>query len=89
METGEEPMIVNWEQETLPEHVTDVVATPDTPAPPFEVRICPPVRFVVVASPQYVTVEFVPPTKAPSVPETEKGPETEYEEVATLPRRAG
>jgi hypothetical protein len=59
------------------------VATDETPAPPFEVRIWPPVRFEVVLMPQYVSVEFEPPTKAPKVPAVLKGPLTAYEEVAT------
>ena len=41
------------------------VATLDTPAPPFDMRSCPPVRFVVVAIPVQVSVEFVPPTRFP------------------------
>jgi hypothetical protein len=38
MVMGVEPRTVKVEQEVLPEQVTLVVATPYTPAPPFETR---------------------------------------------------
>ena len=45
--------------------VAEVVATAYTPAPPFETRRFEDNGWLVVARPVYVTVEFVPPTRAP------------------------
>lgn len=56
MVIGLEPSVVNWVQVTLPEHVTVVVATPNTPAPPLETRRLELAGWDVVASPTQLTV---------------------------------
>jgi hypothetical protein len=66
-----------------PETAREEVPTLDTPELEVLKRTWFAVMAVVVERPQYVSVEFDPPTSAPRVPAVEKGPETEYEEVAT------
>ncbi len=82
--TGEEPRTVNSVQEAAPVQVTEVVATPYTPAPPFETRRFDDEGCDVVARPVYVMVELEPPTRAPRVERPLNGPEKVSEEVATF-----
>lgn len=72
---GEAPMAVNAVQVVPPEQLTLVVATPYTPAAPFDTKRLLEEGCVVVAKPLHVTTLFVPPTWAPSVPVIVKGPE--------------
>jgi hypothetical protein len=72
-----EPTTVKEEQETPDEQDADEVATPYTPAPPFETRMFDDDGCVVVARPVQVTVEFVPPMREPIVPVIANGPEKE------------
>src|SRR3989344_3962769 len=88
MVTGVEPSVVNVLQDAEPEQVTEVVATPYTPAPPLETRRFEEEGWLVVARPVYVTVELVPPTRAPRDAAPVKGPEKAREVVATLERFA-
>ena len=65
-------------------HVSDEVATPYTPAAPFETRRLLDAGWLVVARPQYVHVPL-PPTKAPKVDGILAGnPEVANDEVATF-----
>jgi hypothetical protein len=64
---------VKEEQEVLPEQEAEVVATPYTPAPPFETRRLLEEGCEVVERPVYVMVELLPPTVAPDT-EPMKGP---------------
>ena len=66
-----------------PETVNVEVATPATPAPPVEKRRLDCDGCELVARPVYTTVVFDPPTSAPCVPESAKGPEKVWEVVAT------
>lgn len=58
------------------------VATPYTPAPPFETRRLLDDGCDVVARPVHVIVEFVPPTSAPSDAKPLNGPDNESDDVA-------
>ena len=80
---GDEPMVVKVVQLSVPEQVTVVVATLDTPAPPLLIKSWPLERAEVVAIPQYAIVAFEPPTSEPKVPMVLKGPVTASEVVAT------
>jgi hypothetical protein len=65
------------------------VATLETPAPPFDISIWPPVRFVVVASPVQLIVEFDPPISAPRTEKPVNGPLNVRDDEAIEPRVAG
>src|SRR3989344_8376795 len=86
---GDAPRTVKEVQETEPPQEAEVVATPYTPAAPFDTRRLLEDGWEVVASPVQVMVALLPPTKAPRVPAVVKGPETARVVVATVPRVAG
>ena len=64
---GVEPRMLKVAQEVPPVQVTEVVAAPYTPAPPFETRRFDEDGWLVVARPHQVKVVLVPPTWAPYV----------------------
>ena len=67
-----------------PEKVRVEVLTAPTPLAPVDVSKFPAEGFEVVERPYHVTVELLPPTRAPSVPMPLKGPLNAREVVATL-----
>ena len=66
--------------------VAEEVATPYTPAPPFDTRMLDEEGCEVVARPVYVMVELEPPTRVPRVEKPLNGPLKVTVEVATVAR---
>ena len=84
MVIGEAPRTVKEVQETEPPQEAEVVATPYTPAAPFDTRRLLEDGWEVVASPVQVMVALLPPTRAPRAEVPPKGPLKASVEVATL-----
>src|SRR3989338_6958954 len=81
---GDAPRTVKEVQETEPPQEAEVVATPYTPAAPFDTRRLLEDGWEVVASPVQVMVALLPPTRAPRAEVPPKGPLKASVEVATL-----
>ena len=75
--------------DVFPEHDTEVVAIPYTPAPPFETRRLLEDGWDVVERPVQLMVELEPPISAPRMEYPVKGPEKPMVVVATFPSVAG
>src|SRR3989344_3633101 len=71
---GDAPRTVKEVQETEPPQEAEVVATPYTPAAPFDTRRLLEDGWEVVASPVQVMVALLPPTRAPREEAPPKGP---------------
>ena len=71
---GDAPRTVKEVQETEPPQEAEVVATPYTPAAPFDTRRLLEDGWEVVASPVQGMVALLPPTRAPRAEVPPKGP---------------